>query len=149
MTTFLLAAFSKTSSKVETLLNSGASSPMFKEKEDFKTYSSHTEDVSLADGTLIKTEGQGSVDMKDTNSQLLLSNCLHIPSLAHNLISLSYLVKKGCQLYYISNNKFEFRKDSKKVFGGIIRNGIFVLNVTIGKSSPSAHTTRSSSDTST
>lgn len=148
MTTFLLAAFSKTSSKVETLLDSGASSPMFKEKDDLKTYSSHSEEVSLADGTLIKTEGQGSVDMKDTNSQLLLSNCLHIPSLAHNLISLSHLVKKGCQLYYIGNDKFEVRKDGKKVFGGFIRNGIFVLNVTIGKSSSSAQSARSSSDTS-
>lgn len=120
MTTFLLAAFSKTSLKVETLLDSGASSPMFKEKEDFKTYSTHVENVSLADGTLIKTEGQGSVEMKDPSAQLLLSDCLHIPSLAHNLISLSHLVKKGCQLYYIGNDRFEVRKDNKKVFGGVI-----------------------------
>lgn len=121
---------------------------MFKDKEVFKTYSSHVEDVSLADGTVIKMEGQGSVDLKDTQSQLSLSNCLHIPSLAHNLISLSYLVKKGFQLYYIGNDKFEVRKDNQKVFSGFIQNGIFVLNVTICKSSPSAFTARSNSDTS-
>lgn len=111
---------------------------MPKDKEDFKIYSSHVEDVSLADRTQIKTEGQGSVDMKDSQLKLLLSNCLHLPSLAHKLISLSHLVNKGCQLYYIGNDKFEVRKDNKKVFRGVIRNQTFMLNVTIGKSSPSA-----------
>ena len=148
MTTFLLAAFSKTSSKVETLIDSGASSPMFKDKDDFKTYSTHVEDVSLADGTVIKTNGRGSVEMQDTHSHLSLTNCLHIPSLSHNLISLSYLVKKGCQLFYIGNDKFEVRKENKKVFGGIIKNGIFVLDVKIGKSSHSALAASSDSNTS-
>lgn len=91
MTTFLLAAFSKTSSKVESILDSGASTPMFRDKNNFKNYSEHKEDVSLTNGTQIKTQGHGVVDMTGKDSTLQLSNCLHIPSLAHNLISLSYL----------------------------------------------------------
>lgn len=120
----------------------------FQRERDFKTYSSHIEDVSLADETLIKTEGQGSVEMKDSNAQLLLTNCLHIPKLAHSLISLSHLVKKGFQLYYIEIDKFKVQKDNRRVFGGVIRNGMFVLNVEIGKSYHLAYSAKSAADTS-
>lgn len=146
MTTFLLAAFSKNSTKVESILDSGCSTPMFREQDDFKTYSQHVEGVSLADGTEIQSQGLGSVQLQTAGSNLLLSSCLHIPALAHNLISLSYLVKKGCQLVYLGNDQFEVRKDSKKVLDGVIKNGIFVLNVSNGKPTLSASAVSASSD---
>lgn len=146
MTPFLLAAFSKFNSKVESILDSGASAPMFRDKNYFKTYTNHVEDVSLADGTQIKTQGHSVVDLTGTDSSLQLSSCLHIPSLAHNLISLSYLCNKGCQLVYLGNNQFEVPKDGQKVFGGNIRIGVFVLNITVGKPSPSALTSTTPSD---
>lgn len=148
MTTFLLAAFNKVSTKVESILDSGASNPMFRDKEKFKTYSHHVEDVSLADGTQIKTQGHGVVDLSRSDSSFQLSSFLHIPSLAHNLISLSYLCKKGCQLVYLGNSLFEVRKEGRKVFGGSIRNGVFVLDITVGKPSPSALTSTTASDSS-
>lgn len=43
---------------------------------------------------------------------------------------------------------FEVRKDSLKVFGGIIKNGVFVLEISVGKPSPSALISTTSSDSS-
>lgn len=146
MTTFLLAAFSKNSSKVENILDSGCSIPMFRDQNDFKTYSQHVEGVSLADGTEIQSQGQGLVQILAAETTLLLSSCLHIPALAHNLISLLYLVKKGCQLVYLGDDKFEVRKDSKKMLGGVIKNGIFLLNTSTGKPTLSVSTVSMSSE---
>lgn len=90
MTTFLLAAFSKISSKVDSILDIGASTPMFKERLAYKAHAEHVKDVSLADGPQIKTQGQGAVDL------IGMDSALQIPTLSHNLINLSYLVKRGC-----------------------------------------------------
>lgn len=98
MTTYLLATFSKTSNKFESILDSGASTPIITSQYDFKMYSDHVEDVNLADGTEIRTQGRRSLEMKGKDYILQLTNCLHIPTLAPNLISLSYLFQQGCQL---------------------------------------------------
>lgn len=133
MTTYLLAAFRKTSTNIETILDSGVSTPMFCSQGNFKTYSDHIKAVHLADGNEITTQEIGSLELMGKNSTLELTNYLHIPTLAHNLISLSYLFKKGCQLVYTGHDKFEVQKNFKPILDGVIKNIIFVLEESVGK----------------
>lgn len=63
MTFHLLAIFNlkQTTNSIQSLLDSGALVPMFAKQEFFKTYSESREDVTLADGSVIKAIGSGSV----------------------------------------------------------------------------------------
>lgn len=50
-------------------------------------------------------------------------------------------------MFYLGNDMFEVRKGGLKVVG-TIRNGVFVLDITVGKPSPSTLTTTTTSDAS-
>lgn len=69
MTFHLLAIFNlkRAVNVIESLLDSGASVPMFAKREFFKTYSDVTEDVTLADGSVIQAIGSGSVVLRCEN----------------------------------------------------------------------------------
>lgn len=148
MTFHLLAIFNlkRTVNIIESLLDSGASVPMFAKREFFKTYSEVKEDVTLADGTKIQAIGSGSVVLRCEDREITLSNCLHIPTLTNNLVSLSHLYVKGCQLFYLGNNRFEVRLNGSRLLHGSIQDGIFILSVTIGTPSSSINSARPQTD---
>ena len=76
----------------------------------------------------------------------MLSNCLHIPSLTNNLISLSHLYTKGCQLFYLGNQLFEVRLNGSRLLHGSIQDGIFILSITLGTSHHSVNTAQQQAD---
>lgn len=134
MTFHLLAIFNlkRTVNVIKSLLDSGASVPMLAKREFFKTYSEVKEDVTLADGSVIQAIGTGTVVLRCESREITLSNCLHIPTLTNNLISLSHLYTKGCQLFYLGNNLFEVRLNGSRLLHGSIQDGIFILAITLG-----------------
>lgn len=69
MTFHLLAIFNlkRAVNIIESLLDSGASVPMFAKREFFKTYSEVKEDVTLADGSVIPAIGTGTVVLRCEN----------------------------------------------------------------------------------
>src|ERR1700761_2872363 len=78
------------------LLDSGASSHSTFEHEDFNTYEPHSSDISIADGTIIKAVGKGSVVLRTSyEKDLILENVLHIPSTQDRILSVMSLTKKG------------------------------------------------------
>lgn len=134
MTFHLLAIFNlkRTVKALESLLDSGASVQMFAKREFFKTYSEVKEDVTLAGGTVIQAIGSGSFVIRCEDREVTLSNCLHIPTLTNNLVSLSHLYAKGCQLFSLGNQMFEIRLNGSRLLHGSIQDGVFVLAITIG-----------------
>lgn len=150
MTFHLLAIFNlkRAANIIESLLDSGASVPMFAKREHFKTYSEVREDVTLADGSIIQAVGSGSVVLRCENREVTLSNCLHIPSLTNNLVSLSHLYAKGCQLHYLGNNLFEVLLNGSRLLHGYIQDGIFILSIIIGMQSQTVNSARPITDAS-
>lgn len=148
MTFHLLAVFNlkRSVNVIESLLDSGASVPMFAKREFFKTYSEAKEDVTLADGTIIQAVGSGSVVLRCEDREITLSNCPQIPALTNSLVSLSHLYVKGFQLFYLGNQLFEVRLNGSRLLHGSIQDGIFVLLVTIGTLSHSINTVRPQTD---
>lgn len=148
MTFHLLAIFNlkRATNVIESLLDSGASVPMFSERESFKTYSEVKENVTLADGSVIQAVGSGSVVLRCENREITLSNCLHIPTLTNNLVSLSHLYAKGCQLHYLGNNLFEVILNGSRLIHGHIQDGIFILSITLGTPSLSVNSARHQAD---
>lgn len=125
---------SKLTPSASNILDSCASLHYFKDKESFKTYSSNSEKIFLANGTLVSASGTGNVVVKSGKQEITFTNCLHVPDLTHNLVSLSQLYNKGCQVHNSGNEKFTVTKDGTNLFNGYISNGVFVLVANVGKS---------------
>ncbi|KAG0149668.1 hypothetical protein CROQUDRAFT_131073 [Cronartium quercuum f. sp. fusiforme G11] len=136
MTSYLLAVVEKKTNncKKSEVLDSSASTPMYRDKSNFKTYSECSETVYLADRTPVKVEGHGTVISRSKHAELTYTNALHIPSLTCNLISLLYLFGKGCHLINCGEKRFEVQKEGKILLDGNIKDGIFIINASPGKS---------------
>ncbi|KAG0141452.1 hypothetical protein CROQUDRAFT_98720 [Cronartium quercuum f. sp. fusiforme G11] len=142
MTSDLLAVIDKKMGKNDYVLDSGASMRMYRNQSDFKTYSECSEEAFLADGTPVKVGGRGTVVTRNKHAELTYTDALRIPSLTSNLISLSYLFPKGCQLVNCGSEKFEMRKDDKTLVDRNIIECIFIIN-----SSPNKFTLQSAFST--
>ena len=80
-----------------TYIDSGCSRSMFGAVDWFKT-TSYKEDkrkIFLGDGRYIESVGSGTVEMQAGSHLVVLKDCLHVPSLAGNLLSVAHLVASG------------------------------------------------------
>ena len=76
--------------------DTGASSHMTPHRHWLRNYKPHCIEISLADGSVIYSEGIGSVQFEPvingrTMQVVEFSNVLYVPSLRNNLISVLYL----------------------------------------------------------
>lgn len=67
------------------------------------------EDVSLANGTAIESKGHGCVAQKGSDPPLQLIDCLHIPSLAQNLIICLTCAKEDVNFSILEKTCLKFK----------------------------------------
>lgn len=70
------------------LLDSGASHTMINKRSLFTSYKPLNTEISVANGQTIKGIGIGSVKGLHKGETITLSNCLHVPDLKCNLVSM-------------------------------------------------------------
>jgi hypothetical protein len=80
-----------------TYLDRAASHHMVTERSAFSTYSTAlTCKIELVNGQLTVSPGKGLVHVKTLLGKIIKLECLHVPKLVGNLISLGRLMQKGC-----------------------------------------------------
>ena len=87
-----------TTERIELQLDSGASSHVMFDRSLFDDLRPSSANVSVANGQSVKVEGQGSITLdfettKKKKIQLTLTNCLLVPSLTRNLVSVGQLMQ--------------------------------------------------------
>ena len=122
-------------SKEKWLVDSGATSHMCHDKSLFTDFSQRTDvtQVFLGDESVVKTGGQGSVELKtvladgEVNS-CTLSKVLWAPELSHNLLSIPASVKAGNTVQF-SGNTCNFRnKEGETVAQATRSEDLYYLN---------------------
>jgi GAG-pre-integrase domain len=82
--------------------------------------------VSVANGTKIPIQGQGTAKIFDQN----ISNVLNIPDLTTNLLSVQKLIQdlNYNAIFHSNRVVFQDKITGKKIGEGIERNGLYVIN---------------------
>ena len=109
----------------------GATRHVCSDKKMFSSYHSidNGEQLFMGNSSSSKDKGQGKVVLKMTSGkELTLNDVLHVPEIRKNLVSRSFLSKKGFKLVFFSNN-FILTKKGMHVGKGYMRNGLFKMNV--------------------
>ncbi|MBW0467431.1 hypothetical protein O181_007146 [Austropuccinia psidii MF-1] len=112
------------------LLDSGASNSMFNDKKHFISFTPKEEEVILADGSSIKSLGSGTIRIELSHCFLKIHNCLLIPQLAINLLSMNtfivvnYSVTKGisAKIFVVTS------KANKVIIDGSFESGNFIFH---------------------
>jgi len=98
-------AYSLATRKMTTLIDSGCSRHMFGMKRFFDlspNYQRMTAPVMVGNGQVIYAEGMGdiflTIEVGGKKAELHLANCLYVPKLSSNLISISQLDKAGSDM---------------------------------------------------
>lgn len=89
--------------------------------------------VMLADGKRLEAQGIGNIRFRTNDgnkgeTEIQLSDVLFVPELKSGLISVSRLVKKGCEVNF-KNGMCEIRKDGRILFAVKSENDIYRVNV--------------------
>lgn len=111
------------------ILDSGASHTMIYDRTLFNTYQPQSMDISVANGQIIKSSGIGSVKGIHQGESVTLNNCLHVPDLKTNLISMGDLAKKGCSIQFKENGKFDVNHHDEVALSGNLSGGVMELDL--------------------
>ncbi|MBW0512781.1 hypothetical protein O181_052496 [Austropuccinia psidii MF-1] len=113
------------------VVDCGATHHMFNDKRLFTNFIK-TEELKIATSnptsSLIST-GKGTVTIMMDNNKLSLQNCLYVPNLSKNLISLLQLFE-GSITINKENGKFKIIKESAIILEGQISNNLMISNFT-------------------
>lgn len=113
----------------KSILDSGSSHHMFKDKNHFSDSKLQETTIEVVNGETITGLGVGTV------SPLSFSGALHIPELKCNLFSLVQLAQKGCLLTFKDNGRFKVTQNDEAALSGIFFYGLMELDLDLGKSS--------------
>lgn len=116
------------------ILDTACSQTMIHDKNLFNSYRSQHTNIEVAGGESISGLGIGQVGGKHKGSSLSFSDCLHVPSLKSNLISMINLAKKGCSIVFKDSGYFEVMQDKDVVLSGHLVNGVMELDISLGES---------------
>ncbi|PLW08754.1 hypothetical protein PCANC_21880 [Puccinia coronata f. sp. avenae] len=127
-------------------LDSGASHHMISDRSAFSTYSEEKRcTIELADGKTTKSAGIGHVYVKTLTGSSVKLECLHVPELVGNLISMGRLYRKGClMLPSRSEDKYTIVKKDEDIFKVKLNDhDVFLIRIEIvsGKSHHSSRLT--------
>jgi hypothetical protein len=128
--------------------DSGCTTHFFKSREYFSSYGvlERAAGQSSKEGTSFTVLGIGTVQMKVIHNKLehtlTFKDALHAPDVTANLISISRLDLAGWDIVF-GGQKTRFFKDKKEVFGGILKNGLYLVGGSFISSIPTALTARS------
>jgi len=79
------------------IIDSGASQHLCGNRNTFSTYTniSKVQEITIADGTKIKANGVGTIEIVSQESSITLKNVWHVPDIGGNLLSVSRMVDPG------------------------------------------------------
>ncbi|MBW0570070.1 hypothetical protein O181_109785 [Austropuccinia psidii MF-1] len=111
------------------ILDSGASNSMFNDQKYFITFFPKEEEVLLADGSKIKTLGSGTIKIELPHMYTKIKNCLLIPQLSVNLLSLNSFINANYTVKKASNPKcFEvLNTEGNLILDGSYKRGNFFI----------------------
>ncbi|MBW0472742.1 hypothetical protein O181_012457 [Austropuccinia psidii MF-1] len=89
------------------VLDSGATTSMVNQLEFFQSIEMKDQEIKLADGSIIKALGCGTIQFKFQTIILTFSNTLYIPSLAPNLISMTTFLRTHHIIKLLNKDEFE------------------------------------------
>lgn len=119
------------------ILDSGASQSMVHDRSVFTSYKpTHTE-VKVANGNSVYGIGIGTVTGVHKGERVSISNCLHVPALKANLVSMGDLAKKGCSINFEDNGSFKVMQDASVALSGSLSGGVMELDLDLGNSQTS------------
>ncbi|MBW0517417.1 hypothetical protein O181_057132 [Austropuccinia psidii MF-1] len=94
----------------------------------FQSIEMKDKEIKLADGSIIKALGCGTIQLKFQNIILTFSNMLYIPSPATNLISMTTFLRAHHIIKLLNKDKFEvIDKDMKQIVTGSLASGNLTL----------------------
>lgn len=133
-----LSTLAKTGNKSgKPILDTACSQTMIYDKKLFETYKDRNTTIEVAGGDSINGLGIGIVKGVHKGSRLTLSDCLHVPSLKSNLISMINLARKGCSIIFKDDGYFDVMLNSDVVLSGQLVNGVMELDLELGESASS------------
>ncbi|MBW0497553.1 hypothetical protein O181_037268 [Austropuccinia psidii MF-1] len=110
------------------VLDSGATTSMVNQLEFFQSIEMKEQEIELADGSIIKALGHGTIQLEFQNIILTFSNTLYIPSLATNLISMTMFLRTHHIIKLLNKDEFEvIDKDMRQVVTGSLASGNLTL----------------------
>ncbi|MBW0460973.1 hypothetical protein O181_000688, partial [Austropuccinia psidii MF-1] len=113
------------------VVNCGATHHMFNNKKLFANFI-QTKELKIATSnptsSLIST-GKGTVTIRTNNNKLILQNCLYVPNLSKNLISLLQMFE-GSITIHKENEKFKITKENATILEVQILNNLMISNFT-------------------
>ncbi|PKU64958.1 Retrovirus-related Pol polyprotein from transposon TNT 1-94 [Dendrobium catenatum] len=105
--------------------------------------------VSTANGSSIPIQnfGQGLLPLPNSPRKLHLCHLLHVPTLTHNLLSVSKLTQENNVTITFDSNGFDIKdvQTQQPLLRGRLLNGIYQLHITPDAHPKALHTTNSSS----
>ena len=113
----------------EWLVDSGATSHMCNNINLFMNLTkSQAKTVTTADGNKIKVHGEGDVFIKlyGIDKKVKLINCLFVPDLRHNLLSIAKVVEKRINVIFKNDSVCDYRDDNL-IFSARKENGVFKI----------------------
>ena len=128
--------------------DSGCTTYFFKSREAFSSYTplDKAAGQSSKEGTSFTVLGMGTVQIKvihkGLEQTLTFGNALHAPDVTANLISISRLDLAGWDTIF-GGGKVRFFKDKKEIFGGVLKNGLYLIGGSFISKIPTALTARS------
>lgn len=128
-------AYTLATKKMTTLIDSGCSRHMFGMKRFFNlspNYQRMTAPVMVGNGQVIYAEGMGdiflTIEVGGKKAELHLANCLYVPQLSSNLISISQLDKAGSDIMF-TEGKAILRKNNKMILiGKMLDTNLYEVN---------------------
>src|ERR1700742_3911264 len=101
--------------------DTGASSHMTPHRAWFETYKPHSVPIRVADGTVVKSAGIGSVRFLPRlqgaqSREVVFHRVLHVPSLQNNLLSVLYLTSKQGLQVVAENHTMRFECEGTLLF---------------------------------
>ncbi|PKU83709.1 Retrovirus-related Pol polyprotein from transposon TNT 1-94 [Dendrobium catenatum] len=118
----------------EWILDTGATSHLTPDIHNIQHPNSYTspDSVSIANGSSIpiQNSGQGLLPLPDTPHKLYLRKLLHVPKLAHNLLSVSKLTSDNPISIRFDANGFVIKdtQDRRPLLRGNLHNGLYKIS---------------------
>lgn len=128
-------AYTLATKKMTTLIDSGCSRHMFGMKRFFDlspNYRRMTAPVMVGNGQVIYAEGMGDIflmiEVGGKTAELHLANCLYVPQLSSNLISISQLDKAGSDIMFTEGKAILKRNNKMTLIGKMLDTNLYEVN---------------------
>lgn len=111
------------------IIDSGCTSHICNNRKLFTEFRPHHESIKLADGSVIKCEFIGDIEIQGEKYILELKNVLYVPSFNASFISVNRSIAEGCKFVFHSEG-VDILKGDQHIANGFLKNELFLLRTT-------------------